>query len=162
MTASSSVVLSNLAYLVGAVLLAIIGGLIVWLRHRQPKSVDANVESFHRGLRALAPDAANAAPPPQPIGRTGAAGLRTQPRGAADPGPPRSDPGPGGAEEEDRVPELPGEPSTVVEDPGHESGTQAVIVDLSRQDLSRPDPAHHQQRAAPGDGSGDRAGAETG
>ena len=41
----------------GAVVLAIIGGLIVWLRHRQPKSVDANVESFHRGLRALAPDA---------------------------------------------------------------------------------------------------------
>jgi hypothetical protein len=58
MTASSGVVLSNLAYLIGAVVLAIIGGLIVWLRHRQPKSVDANVESFSRGLRALAPDPA--------------------------------------------------------------------------------------------------------
>ncbi len=57
MTASSGVVLSNLAYLIGAILLAIIGGLVVWLRHRQPKSVDANVESFQRGLRALAPDA---------------------------------------------------------------------------------------------------------
>jgi hypothetical protein len=56
MTASSGVVISNLAYLIGAVLLAIIGGLVVWLRHRQPKSVDANVESFQRGLRALAPD----------------------------------------------------------------------------------------------------------
>jgi len=56
MTASSSVVLSNLAYLIGAVVLAVIGGLVVWLHHRQPKSVDANVESFHRGLRALAPD----------------------------------------------------------------------------------------------------------
>ena len=57
MTASSGVVLSNLAYLLGAILLAVIGGVIVWLHHRQPKSVDANVESFHRGLRALAPDA---------------------------------------------------------------------------------------------------------
>jgi hypothetical protein len=56
MTASSGVVISNLAYLLGAVLLAIIGGLVVWLRHRQPRSVDANVESFQRGLRALAPD----------------------------------------------------------------------------------------------------------
>src|SRR6516165_7722955 len=56
MTASSGVVLSNLAYLIGAVVLAIIGGLAVWLHHRQPKSVDANVESFQRGLQAIAPD----------------------------------------------------------------------------------------------------------
>jgi hypothetical protein len=55
MTASSGVVLSNLAYLIGAIVLAIIGGIVVWLYHRQPKSVDANVESFQRGLRALAP-----------------------------------------------------------------------------------------------------------
>jgi hypothetical protein len=55
-TGGSSVVLSNLAYLIGAVLLAIIFGLLVWLRHRKPKSIDANVESFNRGLRALAPD----------------------------------------------------------------------------------------------------------
>ena len=53
---SSSVVLANLAYLIGAVVLAVIGGTFVWLRHRQPKSVDANVASFTRGLRALAPD----------------------------------------------------------------------------------------------------------
>lgn len=56
MIASSSVVLSNLAYLIGAVVFAVIGGTVVWLRHRQPKSVDANVASFNRGLRALAPD----------------------------------------------------------------------------------------------------------
>jgi hypothetical protein len=54
--ASSSVVLANLAYLLGAVVLAVIGGTVVWLRHRQPKSVDANVRSFNRGLRALAPE----------------------------------------------------------------------------------------------------------
>ena len=55
-TASSSVVLANLAYLLGAVVLAVISGTFVWLRHRQPKSVDANVSAFNRGLRALAPD----------------------------------------------------------------------------------------------------------
>jgi hypothetical protein len=61
MMASSSTVLSNLAYLIGAVVLAVIGGLAVWLHHRQPKSVDANMASFRRGLNALAPDA-NPAP----------------------------------------------------------------------------------------------------
>jgi hypothetical protein len=83
MMASSEVVVSNLAYVAGAVVLAIIGGLIVWLRHRQPKSVDANVESFHRGLRALAPDASHAG-----SGRTTAStasgGLRIQPRPAVE------------------------------------------------------------------------------
>ena len=33
-----------------------IGGIGVWLRHRKPKSVDANMASFKRGLNALAPD----------------------------------------------------------------------------------------------------------
>jgi hypothetical protein len=56
MTASSSTVLANLAYLIGAVALAVIALLIVWLRHRQPRSVDANMASFRRGLSALAPD----------------------------------------------------------------------------------------------------------
>lgn len=56
MTASSSTVLANLAYLIGAVVFAVIIGLLVWLRHRQPKSVDANMASFRRGLSALAPD----------------------------------------------------------------------------------------------------------
>ena len=59
MTASSSVMLANLAYLIGAVVLAVIGGVVVWWRHRKPTSVHANMASFHRGLRALAPDDAD-------------------------------------------------------------------------------------------------------
>jgi hypothetical protein len=55
-TASSGTVLANLAYLIGAVVVAAVAGFIVWYRHRQPKSVDANVASFRRGLHALAPD----------------------------------------------------------------------------------------------------------
>jgi hypothetical protein len=55
LTASSSTIVGNLAYLVGAIVFAVIGGVIIWLRHRKPKSVDANVASFRRGLSALAP-----------------------------------------------------------------------------------------------------------
>ena len=80
MTASSAVVLSNLAYLIGAVVLATIGGLIVWLYHRHPKSIYANVESFHRGMRALAPDGVQAG-----SGRPGPSGVRIQPPPAAEP-----------------------------------------------------------------------------
>ncbi len=59
---SSSTVLANLAYLIGAVVLAAIGGVAVWLHHRQPKSVDANMASFRRGLNALAPDPGSTQP----------------------------------------------------------------------------------------------------
>ena len=79
MTASSGVVLGNLAYLIGAVVVAVIGGLIVWLHHRQPKSVDANVESFNRGLRALAPDASGPSSRRAPAG-PGPSVPRIQPR----------------------------------------------------------------------------------
>ena len=73
MIASSSVVLSNLAYLIGAVVFAVFGGLAVWWRHRTPKSVQANISSFNRGLRALAPEGEDARPLPEP-------GVRIEPR----------------------------------------------------------------------------------
>lgn len=73
MIASSSVVLSNLAYLIGAVVFAVLGGVAVWWRHRTPKSVHANISSFNRGLRALAPEGEDARPVPEP-------GLRIEPR----------------------------------------------------------------------------------
>lgn len=56
--ASSSTALANLAYLIGAVVFAAVIGVLIWLRHRPPKSVDANMASFRRGLSALAPDPA--------------------------------------------------------------------------------------------------------
>jgi hypothetical protein len=77
MTASSGVVLANLAYLIGAVVLAVLGGTVVWLRHRQPKSVDANVASFNRGLRALAPDSMPVEEPSRAVGENP---VRIQPR----------------------------------------------------------------------------------
>lgn len=62
MIASSSTVLSNLAYLIGAIVVAVIAGMALWLHHRQPKSADASMASFRRGLSALAPDS----PPRKP------------------------------------------------------------------------------------------------
>ena len=82
MIASSSTALANLAYLIGAVVLAVIGGSAVWLRHRKPKSVDANMASFRRGLSALAPDRTprpGPPRPPQPSQPTGVTALRARP-----------------------------------------------------------------------------------
>jgi hypothetical protein len=51
----SSVILSNIAYLVGAVVVACAVIIIVVLRHRRPVSTEENMDTFHRGLAALAP-----------------------------------------------------------------------------------------------------------
>jgi len=49
-------VLSNLLYpLVAVVVAALLCGIVV-LRHRRPKSVEANMKAFNAGLRALAPE----------------------------------------------------------------------------------------------------------
>jgi hypothetical protein len=55
---ATSLVLQNLSYLIGAVALAVVIGVAVALRHRKPKSLEANVESFNKGLRALSPGGA--------------------------------------------------------------------------------------------------------
>jgi hypothetical protein len=51
----SSVVISNVMYVVGAIVLAAVVVAIVVLRHRRPTSVQSNMDTFHRGLAALAP-----------------------------------------------------------------------------------------------------------
>lgn len=55
MLAASRIIVQNLAYVVGAVLLATIGGIVVTLWHHRPTSMEADMESFNRGLDALAP-----------------------------------------------------------------------------------------------------------
>jgi uncharacterized protein YxeA len=47
---------SNLIYLLLAVLLSIIGSLILWYRHRRPRSMEAGIDEFNRELKALAPE----------------------------------------------------------------------------------------------------------
>jgi hypothetical protein len=134
MTASSSVVLSNLAYLIGAVVLAIIGGCAVWLHHRQPKSIDANVDAFQRGLQAIAPDSSRPGPLRGPA-LTPSEGLRVRPRSAVT----LQAPAPDAAEEEAEVASPDEKP-----DPNPVTGE------------------HSPPPAGSGDGAGDRAGAETG
>jgi hypothetical protein len=48
--------LSNLLYLLIAFVLSGLGWLVIWLRHRQPSSVEYGIEEFNRELRALAPE----------------------------------------------------------------------------------------------------------
>jgi hypothetical protein len=49
-------VLSNLLYVVGAIVAATVASGVVWLRHRRPKSLEAGIEMFSRELKALEPD----------------------------------------------------------------------------------------------------------
>lgn len=49
--------MSNLIYLAIAIVLSLLGSLILWYRTRQPRSMDAGIKQFSRGLEALAPDA---------------------------------------------------------------------------------------------------------
>ncbi len=48
--------MSNLIYLLLAVAFSIIGSLILWYRHRRPRSMEAGIDEFNRELRALAPE----------------------------------------------------------------------------------------------------------
>ena len=48
--------MSNLLYLIIAVALSLIGSLILWLRTRQPRSLESGIQQFSKGLRALAPE----------------------------------------------------------------------------------------------------------
>jgi hypothetical protein len=48
--------MSNLIYLLLALVLSIVGSLILWYRHRRPRSMEAGIDEFNRELRALAPE----------------------------------------------------------------------------------------------------------
>jgi hypothetical protein len=48
--------MDNLAYLLIAIGLSVVGSLVLWYRHSRPKSLEAGIDEFDRGLMALAPD----------------------------------------------------------------------------------------------------------
>ena len=48
--------MTNLVYLGIAVVLSLLGSLVLWLRHRKPRSMEAHMQRFARELEALAPD----------------------------------------------------------------------------------------------------------
>jgi hypothetical protein len=47
---------SNLLYLVLALLFSVVGSLILWYRHRKPRTMEAGIDEFSRELKALAPE----------------------------------------------------------------------------------------------------------
>ncbi len=47
--------MSNLLFLVAAVVVAAIGIAVMWARSRSPRSVDSGVEGFNRQMEALSP-----------------------------------------------------------------------------------------------------------
>jgi hypothetical protein len=80
----AALVLTNLLYVAGAVVVATLVSALYVLRHRKPKSMESAIESFSRELRALAPDEevggagrtdgriagqSSGEPPPRPAGR---------------------------------------------------------------------------------------------
>jgi hypothetical protein len=46
---------SNLVFLLGAILIAALGIAVLWARSRSPRSVDSGVEGFNRQMEALSP-----------------------------------------------------------------------------------------------------------
>jgi hypothetical protein len=153
MTASSGVVLSNLAYLIGAVVLAFIGGLAVWLYHRQPKSVDANVESFQRGLQAIAPDSSRSVVL-RDAAVTQQQGLRLRPRSSVTLLDPKGEPTAtddlvAGEHRDSPAGDHQTAPVTTA---GHQPGS--LVAHQTERD--------REGQPGTGDSAGDRAGAETG
>jgi len=47
---------SNLAFLLVAVGVSVVGSIVLWLRTRKPTTVGSSIDSFAREMRALAPD----------------------------------------------------------------------------------------------------------
>jgi hypothetical protein len=46
---------SSLVYLFVALVLSVLGSLLLWYRHRRPKSLESGIDEFSRELKALAP-----------------------------------------------------------------------------------------------------------
>ena len=60
--------MTGLVFLLVAVVLSAIGTAVLYLRHRDPTSMDHGVEEFQREMRALAPDPSQRRPPPDQRG----------------------------------------------------------------------------------------------
>jgi len=86
---------SAIVFLVAFLVVSLLGALVLWLRDRGPRSMEAHMKAFERELHALSPDAPleptrrrrpdRPDNPDRPAGRPGAPGAR---RSAAKPKPP--------------------------------------------------------------------------
>ncbi len=53
--------MSGLVFLLAALALSVVGSLVLWLRHRQPTSMEQGIDDFSREMQALSPE--HARPP---------------------------------------------------------------------------------------------------
>jgi len=74
--------MTALAFLLIVVVVCVVGGLVLWLQHRQPHTLESGLDAFRREMKALAP------PEDAPEPRV---------RGAKRPSRPRRPPGPQGS-----------------------------------------------------------------
>ena len=65
--------MSGAAFLLIAVVIAVVGSLIVWFRHRTPKHVESSVDAFRREMDALSKPPTPTQPPRpvRPLDRRG-------------------------------------------------------------------------------------------
>ena len=48
--------MSGLVFLLAALGLSVVGSIVLWLRHRQPTSLEQGIDDFSREMQALAPE----------------------------------------------------------------------------------------------------------
>jgi hypothetical protein len=92
----AGMVLSNLLYVVGAIVAATVVSGIVLLRHRRPKSLEAGIEMFSRELKALQPErrvAGSSGSPSSPGSAGSSSAGRVAPDAGAGGGGPSGPPG---------------------------------------------------------------------
>ena len=47
--------MSAILFLLVVLVVSLVGGLVLWLQHRNPQTMDSGIDDFHREMRALAP-----------------------------------------------------------------------------------------------------------
>ena len=47
---------NSVLFLLGVVVLSLLGGFVLWLRERSPQSMEAHMKAFERQLEALSPE----------------------------------------------------------------------------------------------------------
>ncbi|MFP5317411.1 MAG: hypothetical protein ACLGI2_03855 [Acidimicrobiia bacterium] len=58
--------MNSILFLVAFLVLTLIGGLVLWLRERGPRSMEAHIREFERELEALSPETPiDPGPPPR-------------------------------------------------------------------------------------------------
>ncbi|HEY4633841.1 MAG TPA: hypothetical protein VIH00_07995 [Candidatus Limnocylindrales bacterium] len=48
--------MNGIVFLALALVVSILGSIVLWLRHRDPTSLDSGIDQFQREMRAIAPD----------------------------------------------------------------------------------------------------------